>query len=208
MGEFGRTPRINTNGGGRDHWNFCYSLMLAGGGIKAGYIHGASDRIGARPSLNPVTPADIIATIYHALGIPADLERPPRPDAVARAVGDCDLLICRDSQPRAGAGGSPVPVSPTEFRAVRRTVTASATAPTPTPAACARPARLLLQCRCRHSAAPVAATAPVAVADRAPPQLPVPSPRRCRHRAVPPEADLGRAPLPLPLQPRRAPPGR
>ncbi len=74
MGEFGRTPRINNSGGGRDHWNFCYSLMLAGGGIKQGYVHGASDRIGARPSLNPLTPADIIATIYHCLGIPADLE--------------------------------------------------------------------------------------------------------------------------------------
>ncbi len=74
MGEFGRTPRINGSGGGRDHWNFCYSLMLAGGGIKAGYIHGASDRIGARPSLNPVTPADIIATIYRCLGISADQE--------------------------------------------------------------------------------------------------------------------------------------
>ena len=74
MGEFGRTPRINTNGGGRDHWNFCYSLLLAGGGIKPGHVHGASDRIGARPSLNPLTPADIIATIYHCLGIRADLE--------------------------------------------------------------------------------------------------------------------------------------
>jgi uncharacterized protein (DUF1501 family) len=80
MGEFGRTPRINTNGGGRDHWNFCYSLMLAGGGINGGYIHGASDRIGARPSLNPVTPADIIATIYRCLGIPADLELRDRLD--------------------------------------------------------------------------------------------------------------------------------
>src|SRR5262245_47297673 len=74
MGEFGRTPRINNNAGGRDHWNFCYALMLAGGGIKCGAVHGASDRIGARPSLNPVMPADIIATIYHCLGIPADLE--------------------------------------------------------------------------------------------------------------------------------------
>jgi hypothetical protein len=73
MGEFGRTPKINNNAGGRDHWNFCYTLLLAGGGMQAGYVHGASDRIGARPSLNPVTPADIIATIYHALGIPADL---------------------------------------------------------------------------------------------------------------------------------------
>lgn len=80
MGEFGRTPRINNNAGGRDHWNFCYSLLLAGGGMKAGYVHGASDRIGARPSLNPLTPADIIATLYHCLGIPPDLELRDRLD--------------------------------------------------------------------------------------------------------------------------------
>ena len=73
MGEFGRSPRVN-GAGGRDHWNFCYSLMLAGGGIRGGYVHGASDRIGARPSNSPVTPADVIATIYHCLGLPADLE--------------------------------------------------------------------------------------------------------------------------------------
>ena len=73
MGEFGRTPKVNA-AAGRDHWNFCYSLMLAGGGIKGGHVHGASDRIGGHPSSNPVTPADIVATIYHCLGIPADLE--------------------------------------------------------------------------------------------------------------------------------------
>jgi hypothetical protein len=73
MGEFGRTPKVNA-AAGRDHWNFCYGLMLAGGGIKAGYVHGASDRIGAYPSRNPVGPADIIATIYHCLGVPHDLE--------------------------------------------------------------------------------------------------------------------------------------
>jgi hypothetical protein len=73
MGEFGRSPKIN-GAAGRDHWNFCYSLMLAGGGIKGGYVHGASDRIGGQPSRNPVAPADIVATIYHCLGIPADLE--------------------------------------------------------------------------------------------------------------------------------------
>src|SRR5262249_52551380 len=73
MGEFGRSPKVN-GGAGRDHWNFCYSLLLAGGGIKPGTVFGASDRIGAQPSLNPVTPADIIATIYDCLGIPADLE--------------------------------------------------------------------------------------------------------------------------------------
>jgi hypothetical protein len=74
MGEFGRTPKINGNGGGRDHWNFCYSLMLAGGGVKGGYVHGASDRIGAKPGRNPVTPADVVATIYDCLGVPPDLE--------------------------------------------------------------------------------------------------------------------------------------
>jgi hypothetical protein len=73
MGEFGRTPRINANAG-RDHWNFCYSLFLAGGGIKGGHVHGASDRIGSRPSNRPVSPADIIATIYQCLGLSAELE--------------------------------------------------------------------------------------------------------------------------------------
>jgi hypothetical protein len=79
MGEFGRTPRVNP-AGGRDHWNFCYSLMLAGGGVRGGSVYGASDRIGARPSLNPVTPAEIVATIYHCLGIPADFELRDRLD--------------------------------------------------------------------------------------------------------------------------------
>ena len=73
-GEFGRTPKINPNGAGRDHWNFCYSLVLAGGGVKGGYVHGASDRIGAKPGLNPVTPADVVATAYECLGVPHDLE--------------------------------------------------------------------------------------------------------------------------------------
>jgi hypothetical protein len=73
MGEFGRSPKVNP-AAGRDHWNFCYTVMLAGGGMKGGYIHGASDKIGAHPSSCPVLPADIIATIYHCLGISADLE--------------------------------------------------------------------------------------------------------------------------------------
>jgi hypothetical protein len=73
MGEFGRTPKVNP-GAGRDHWNFCYTLMLAGGGIKPGYVHGASDKIGGRPSSQPVTPADVIATIYQCLGLTKDHE--------------------------------------------------------------------------------------------------------------------------------------
>ncbi len=72
MGEFGRSPKINP-AAGRDHRNFGYSLFMAGGGIKAGHVHGASDKIGARPQVDPVTPAEIIATIYQCLGIPADL---------------------------------------------------------------------------------------------------------------------------------------
>jgi uncharacterized protein (DUF1501 family) len=73
MGEFGRSPKVNA-AAGRDHWNHCYSLMLIGGGVKAGYVHGSSDKIGGRPNSSPVIPAEIIATIYHCLGIPADLE--------------------------------------------------------------------------------------------------------------------------------------
>lgn len=68
MGEFGRTPRINKDGG-RDHWPDCYSLLLAGGGAKGGFVHGASDAIGAYPASDPVTPADLAATIFWRFGI-------------------------------------------------------------------------------------------------------------------------------------------
>ena len=67
-GEFGRTPKVNANAG-RDHWNFCYSTLVAGGGFRAGHVHGASDRIGAQPSQAPLTPADLMATVYQALGV-------------------------------------------------------------------------------------------------------------------------------------------
>jgi len=67
VGEFGRTPRVGNNG--REHWPKCYSAVLAGGGIRGGAIYGASDRMGALPLENPVSPADLTATIYHALGI-------------------------------------------------------------------------------------------------------------------------------------------
>ena len=68
MGEFGRTPKINS-GAGRDHWPHCYSVLLAGGGIQGGAIHGQSDRIGAHPVADPVTPGDLAATIYWRFGI-------------------------------------------------------------------------------------------------------------------------------------------
>lgn len=68
MGEFGRTPRINRDAG-RDHWGLCQSVLLAGGGIQGGRVHGSSDRIGAYPASDPVDPVDIHATIYHCMGL-------------------------------------------------------------------------------------------------------------------------------------------
>lgn len=68
MGEFGRSPRIN-NIAGRDHWPQCYTVLLAGGGVRRGFVYGASDRIGAYPATQAVRPEDIAATIYHLLGI-------------------------------------------------------------------------------------------------------------------------------------------
>jgi hypothetical protein len=68
MGDMGRTPRLNGSAG-RDHWSFCYSVVLAGGGIRGSQIYGSSDRSAAYPSTNPISPADIAATIYHCLGI-------------------------------------------------------------------------------------------------------------------------------------------
>jgi uncharacterized protein DUF1501 len=69
--DFGRTPRIN-GGAGRDHYPLCYSVVLAGGGIRGGQVYGASDRIGALPADQPCGPNDLHATIFHALGIPLD----------------------------------------------------------------------------------------------------------------------------------------
>ncbi len=68
MGEFGRTPKINPDGG-RDHWPHCFSILMAGGGIQGGQVYGSSDRIGAEPRDNPVTPAMIAATIRTAIGM-------------------------------------------------------------------------------------------------------------------------------------------
>jgi uncharacterized protein (DUF1501 family) len=69
--EFGRTPKINS-AAGRDHWPWVYSIALAGGGMAAGVIYGASDKIAAYPTAHPHDPKDMAATIYHLLGVPAD----------------------------------------------------------------------------------------------------------------------------------------
>jgi len=73
VGEFGRRPQITKNNAGREHWPWCGSAVFAGGGMAGGQVYGRSDAIGAYPAENPVSPADITATILHALGIPADL---------------------------------------------------------------------------------------------------------------------------------------
>jgi hypothetical protein len=71
LGEFGRTPKINANAG-RDHWGPCSTTFVAGGGLRAGQVIGASDKLGAYPTTEPIAPVDIHATMYHALGIDPD----------------------------------------------------------------------------------------------------------------------------------------
>jgi uncharacterized protein (DUF1501 family) len=73
IGEFGRTPRINANSG-RDHWPNCFSVVLAGGGVKGGTVYGSSDRVGAYPDTNPVSPGDLAATIFACFGIDPETE--------------------------------------------------------------------------------------------------------------------------------------
>lgn len=80
-GEFGRSPRVNANAG-RDHWPNCYSMLLAGGGVKGGVAFGTSDRMGAYPKSSPVTPGDLAATVFWRFGLDHEheivdsLERP------------------------------------------------------------------------------------------------------------------------------------
>jgi uncharacterized protein (DUF1501 family) len=71
LSEHGRTPRIQSTvpGGGRDHWSRCYSVIMAGGGVARGRVIGRSDKIASDPVERPVSPKDILATIYHLMGI-------------------------------------------------------------------------------------------------------------------------------------------
>lgn len=73
LGEFGRTPRINA-AGGRDHWPDCFTVFMAGGGIKGGSIYGSSDQLGAYPETDPVTPGDLAATLFSCFGLDAKTE--------------------------------------------------------------------------------------------------------------------------------------
>jgi hypothetical protein len=102
MGEFGRTPKLGqvTSGAGataagRDHWPHCYTVLLGGAGIRGGAVYGSSDAFAAYPASNPVTPEDIAATIYYALGIdPATRIDDPlgRPHSVALGEPILDLF--------------------------------------------------------------------------------------------------------------------
>jgi uncharacterized protein (DUF1501 family) len=81
-GEMGRTPKVGQSvvGGagagrdGRDHWGKVFTTVLAGGGVKGGCVHGASDRYAAEPAANPTPPLDLAATIYHLLGVDPRME--------------------------------------------------------------------------------------------------------------------------------------
>ena len=75
LAEFGRTPKVNP-AGGRDHWPQCWTVYFAGGGVKGGRVIGKSDEIGAYPVERPVSPAEVVATIYHSLGLDLTTELP------------------------------------------------------------------------------------------------------------------------------------
>jgi hypothetical protein len=68
LAEFGRTPRVNP-AGGRDHWPQCWTSYFAGGGVQGGRVVGRSDPIAAVPAERPVEPAEVVATIFHSLGL-------------------------------------------------------------------------------------------------------------------------------------------
>ncbi len=92
MGEFGRTPKINDNKS-RDHWPQCYTVLLAGGGLKRGFVYGASDKNGAFPERDPVRPDDLAATMFALLGIDPGTEvrdpaNRPLPIAAGRPIAE------------------------------------------------------------------------------------------------------------------------
>ncbi len=79
VGEFGRSPQrgVSTSGNsnsddGRDHWPYCYTAVVAGAGVKRGHVHGKSDKTASSPLEDPVHPTELLATIYHSLGIAPD----------------------------------------------------------------------------------------------------------------------------------------
>lgn len=118
IGEFGRTPKINTNGG-RDHWGHVFSFAMAGAGIRGGQVIGASDKNGAYPATTPITGGDLTATIFHLLGIDSsgvfhDRESRPHPltkgEPIAAMFGDRQEIALQISE------GDPAFVPPFDTR--------------------------------------------------------------------------------------------
>jgi hypothetical protein len=94
MGEFGRTPKLNT-AAGRDHWPRVFSVLLAGGGVRGGQVIGSSDSRGESPAERPVTPTDLARTVYTLLGIEPDREfhtsdgRPVKVSPGGQVISEC-----------------------------------------------------------------------------------------------------------------------
>jgi hypothetical protein len=94
LSEHGRTPKINkANGGGRDHWSQAYSAQFAGGGIAKGRVIGATDAIAAEVTDHPISPKDILATMYHLLGIDAHGTVPDRAGRPTGIVPDGSHVV-------------------------------------------------------------------------------------------------------------------
>ncbi len=96
VGEFGRKPQITKNNAGREHWPFCYSGILAGGGVRPGMVYGSSDKQAAYPTSDPVTPQDFATTILHAMGLPTQaalLDREARPHRITSGRVVHELLV-------------------------------------------------------------------------------------------------------------------
>jgi hypothetical protein len=94
MGEFGRTPKLNGQAS-RDHWPQCYTVLMAGGGVKRGYVYGASDKHGEYPAKDPVRPDDLAATMFYLLGIDPTTELlgvGGRPVAISEGKPIMDVL--------------------------------------------------------------------------------------------------------------------
>jgi len=118
IGEFGRTPKINANGG-RDHWGHVFSFAMAGAGIRGGQVIGASDKHGAFPVTDPVTGGDLTATIFHLLGIDPHgffPDKENRPHPLTKGEPIVAMLGARPAFPLQNPGGDPAFVPPFDSR--------------------------------------------------------------------------------------------
>ena len=108
IGEFGRSPKlgVSTSGNsnapdGRDHWPYCYTGLIAGAGIRGGQVYGKSDATGSTPLENPVHPTDILATVYHTLGIDPHTEvlnHLDQPRGIGKRRSDSGVVLIQQSR--------------------------------------------------------------------------------------------------------------